>query len=230
MFINEMNFYFYENSYTSKILEEEGGGGFLRYLNSDQTYSIETVGTSWSFSPDCFFVGEVGHHALIRLPGNRICEWNNTRTSDDRKRTGKEIRVLKGKEIEDLWRTHLEMSPSYHALFGETHFLTKYLPVFFGKKGYIKYCPFKNDCFVYVNEVLKRNRQEKTMLRRVKTSNRLFPLVSFLGLIEKGGENTFRSKEEFVASIVCCVTLSYFLKPVEGNKIFTDNSCSIERD
>lgn len=152
------------NTYTGQVFQSEGPGGLLRYLNQPQTYQLRTVAADWGFlSKNDSLVGKVGHHALIVLPGSRTCEWapNKTDVENTQITQNEHRKVATGKQIEKIWQTHLELSPKYHQK-GE----------WFNKngEGYLHYRPFTNDCFTYVDRILKANNQAPIKLSRIADS------------------------------------------------------------
>lgn len=158
--LNEYKSIFNTESYTGKIFQEEGVPGVLRYLNLPNAYAVVTTAADWGFlDKNSPYLGKMGHHAIILLSGNRICEWSKGGTDLLNKEFSQEEWriVTKGKIIEQIWKTHLELSKCYNQL-GKICDIEK--------EGYIHYMPFYNDCFSYVNRVLKENGQKETELKR----------------------------------------------------------------
>lgn len=144
-------------TYTGKIVEKEGIPGLLRYLNNEQYYAIATVPTNWGIIPKTSpLYGRVGFHALIRLPGQRQCEWQTNPTPWDAHCSQIEIRSALGKTIEKMYHTHKAMHPVYHKV-GDI----------ISGEGYLGYRPFKNDCHTYINLILNACDQPKSALKRI---------------------------------------------------------------
>ncbi len=151
-------------TYTGKILEQGGIPEVLRYLKNLQPYSIATTGADWGvFGKDSIFLGKLGHHCFIILPGHRICEWTPTKTNlENTVLSQEEQRFAMGKAIEKLWNLHLKFSPSYHTLGNLWDN---------NNEGYLHYFPFKNDCFSYVNRLLRESNLLETHLNRIFIEN-----------------------------------------------------------
>lgn len=149
-------------THTGQIIAKQGVPGLLRYMNTNQMFFVATTPTTWegilSLSKDSLLLGKVGHHAFVVLPGDRTCEWCSKK-SDIKEFSQIEIRLAKGKILEQLWQKHLALAPKYHCL-GNV-----FDP---NKAGYLHYRPFLNDCFVYVNRILKENGLPETQLSRLK--------------------------------------------------------------
>jgi hypothetical protein len=110
----------------------------------------------------------LGHHALIRLPGRRICEW-----ADKERRTWEghlssmsqlELRTATGKQIENMWRTHCKLIPKYR----------QWGNLDSSPEGFLHYMPFKNDCFTYVDRVLTENNQAPLQVDRLTPTTYAF--------------------------------------------------------
>jgi len=161
--LSELDNLFDENSYTGQIMKNRGAKALLRYLKTSQIYSIATSSAHWSYPKETRLHGLLGHHAMIRLPGKRVCEWTPTKDpTDDRVQsiTQVEIRRATGKEIEAMWQTHCRLAPLYRAVLDNEGYAPKGL----------YYCPFVNDCFSYANRILTENNQPETHLKRVNLS------------------------------------------------------------
>jgi hypothetical protein len=132
------------------------------YLTREHPYTIATIPADWGIlSANSPLLGKLGHHACIKLPGQRICEWTPTPTAWSQAESGVEVRTATGATIEKMWQSHLEMAPRYHQL------------GLFTPEGYSKYRPFTNDCFNYVDRILTDNNQPTTKLSRTSADKHL---------------------------------------------------------
>jgi hypothetical protein len=169
------------NSYTDQILASQGEAGLSEYLSKPQTYQIITVAADWGVLKNGdALLGQFGHHALILLSGNRVCEWTPNKTDITKAQiTQIEDRMVStGKELEEIWQTHLKLAPKYHRngkMFDKN------------KEGYLHYLPFKNDCFSYVNRILSENNQRPTELTR--TANSIVKFAKNLEQLSKPANN-----------------------------------------
>lgn len=158
--LNELIYYTKINEYTSKIFEEKGMLGLLNYLNKDQKFVAATIAADWGgiIKPSSSFLGQLGHHAFIVLPGNRICEWSSDATDSKKKYSQQgDVRRVSGKVIEKIWETHLKLMPNYLTW----NMASK-------TEGFSNYRPFKNDCFSYVDRLLVENNQQPCRLERIE--------------------------------------------------------------
>src|SRR4051812_9341262 len=102
---------FFNNSYTNKSVEEKDRIGSNEYLTREHQYTIATIPADWGIlNSSSSLLGKLGHHACIKLPGQRICEWTPTPTAWSQVESGVEVRTATGTTIEKMWQSHLEMA------------------------------------------------------------------------------------------------------------------------
>ena len=134
------------SAYTRKIFQEKGEKGLYSYLNTRQMYTVASSASMWS-PPK----GELGNHAVIMLPGSRVCEWSPRPFVPGTPLTQLEARFATGREIERIWQTHLTLSPKYQKIGSIGSF----------PEGLIHYVPGTNDCWSYCDSVLVRSGQPR---------------------------------------------------------------------
>jgi|GEM_PF-6590103 len=159
--VKELNELFDANSFTGKILQRRGPKALLRYLNRPQKYIVARVSATWIFpsSVKVNFHGQLGYHACILLPGNRLSELEKAKNRSWEEMVPrfaeKEVRYATGKQIEKMWRLDRELIPQYQK-WGEPG----------AREGWRNYRFITNDCFTYIDRILQETGQPPTGLHR----------------------------------------------------------------
>ncbi len=157
--IRELDQLFDGSSFTGKLIKSGGPRALLRYLNRPQKYSIAKVSATWIFPSSVNLHGQLGYHACIRLPGNRLSELEKVKDRSWQELAPRlaeeEVRYASGKQIENMWRRDRELIPLYRK-WGTRG----------TQEGWRNYRFYTNDCFTYVNRVLRDSGQPETHLER----------------------------------------------------------------
>ena len=135
---------FDHNAYVVWLAENKGYDAFVDYMTKPQFFQVVTREAKW------LNLINIGHHALLRLPGDRKCEWSPTpRDVPVNQWTQLELRQATGGTIERIWQTHQQLETSYHSI-----------------SGFLSFEPFTNDCFTYVDRLLTATGERPTQLTR----------------------------------------------------------------
>jgi hypothetical protein len=157
--VKELNALFDANSFTGKILQRRGPRALLRYLNRPQKYIVAKVSAIWIFPSSVNLHGQLGYHACILLPGNRLSELEKVKDRSFEelapRLAEKEVRYATGKQIEKMWLLDRELIPQYQK-WGEPG----------TREGWRNYRFITNDCFTYINRILQETGQPPTNLHR----------------------------------------------------------------
>lgn len=138
-------------------LAERGLSGkvLLKYLQTEQPYRIITEPATWSglSGPGTRLEGQLGSHASIVLPGNRVLEWaggvdlaHNIKEPHTLRISQEERRRATGAVVEKMWQQGQALIDS--------------------EFSFKDYRPMRRDCFTYVDCVLEQAGQEKVTVKR----------------------------------------------------------------